>query len=892
MSKVGGTSIDPADPLSRTEWQASWLQDPIFDGGEYRELIHPNRNEENNGEIQNVHTLFRREWVVPDRPIRQARLYITADDCYKLYINGDFIGVGPAPAYPASFPYNAWDVTEALVAGKASCIGVHAFYQGMHSLTFPSGDNLQGVLLQLEVEYEGAARGGAAGNPPLAPPRRGTNPPLAPPRRGTNPPLPPPRRGSESTPRTGEHSLFPSSEGLGVGSSECTILVSDESWRCQQIDAYESRQVIGYQTAFSEHIDLRRLPRGWALPGFDDSEWGRPLVGDVPEHYTLSPQVTPPVAVTKRVPERIVKKGEGHYFVDFGCELSGETGFLVSGESGHEVEIRHGEELDALDTVRYDMRCNCLYQEFCTLSGRPNETLEFFDYKGFRYVEVLNWPEELTVDRVWALERHYPFPEDASSFTSANPLLNDIWTLCRNGVRVGTLDSYLDCPTREKGGFMGDGFVTGISHLILTGDARIMRKFLHDVASTSCYCPGLLSTAPNYVNGELAEYSMLWPVLLEYYYRWTADLEFVREMMPVLEGMLRYYISYENDAGLLQDVFSHVTGRYSVLVDWPTNLRDGYDDPFLMGDRTVDADPAGVVNTMVQGFYRCTLDAAGRLADAADCAEIRELVEGRAERVGSALLSQLRNPETGLFVDRNGSGHSALHANVTPLMSGMIEPDERARAVDLIRSRRLSCGVYFSFFVLKALYDVGESQLAYDLMTGRDLHSWHSMLEAGASTCMEAWAPDLKWNTSWCHPWSSAPIHMVAHELMGLRPAQPGWKLVRFAPRAPAELPSASISLTTPQGRVQASFEKSEGTITFRLQLPAACTATCSFETVARSVVVDGTEVACDLQCDDRGVTHIEVAELSGGSEHTVTVKAPGAVGDSLEMGVYERNRS
>ena len=36
------------------------------------------------------------------------------------------------------------------------------------------------------------------------------------------------------------------------------------------------------------------------------------------------------------------------------------------------------------------------------------------------------------------------------------------------------------------------------------------------------------------------------------------------------------------------------------------------------------------------------------------------------------------------------------------------------------------------------------TQLAYDLMT-RDLHSWNSMLEAGATTCMEAWAPDLKW---------------------------------------------------------------------------------------------------------------------------------------------------
>ncbi|MHC4883819.1 MAG: family 78 glycoside hydrolase catalytic domain, partial [Planctomycetota bacterium] len=715
--EISGTPIQLEEPGSKTLWQAKWLRDPVFDGVPYRELIHPNRNEENNGEIRNVHTLLRRELELDEKPIREARLYITADDCYKLYINGRFIGTGPAPAYPAEFPYNAWDVTAQLQIGGANCIGVHAFYHGMHSLTFPSGDNLQGVILQLEVDFED-----------------------------------------------------------GTSRNVC----SDSEWRCHRTDAYESRHVLGYQTSFSEFIDLRKLPVGWSETGFDDGGWCTPLVDDVPTVYNLVPQQTPPVSVFKRLPQRIVQKGEGHYFIDFGIELSGETAFLVSGEKGHEVEIRHGEELDGPETVRHDMRCNCLYQEVCALSGRDDELLEFYDYKGFRYVEVLNWPEELQENRVWANERHYPFPANSSSFTSSNPLLNDIWTLCTNGARVGTLDTYLDCPTREKGGFMGDGFVTGISHLIASGDPRILRKFLRDVASTRVYCPGLLSTAPNYVNGELAEYSLLWPVLLEYYYNWTADLEFVHEMIPVLKGLLEYYATYENADGLLQDVFSQATKRYSILVDWPKNLRDDYDDPYLMGDRTVEDDPEGVVNTMVQGFYICALKASSRLAEITGSTEVKEQASDRVPRVSAAVLAQLRNPDTGLFIDRNDSDHSALHANVTPLMAGMLDGDELKAAVELIRQKRLSCGVYFSFFVLKALYDADEPELAYDLMTSRDLHSWNSMLEAGATTCMEAWAPDLKWNTSWCHPWSSSPIHMIAHEMMGLRPASPGWKTIRF----------------------------------------------------------------------------------------------------------------
>ena len=405
------------------------------------------------------------------------------------------------------------------------------------------------------------------------------------------------------------------------------------------------------------------------------------------------------------------------------------------------------------------------------------------------------------------------------------------------------------------------------------GDARILRKFLRYVADTSRFCPGLLSTAPNYVNGELAEYSLLWPVLLDYYYRWTADREFVLEMMPVLQGLLDYYARYENADGLLQDVFSHATGRYSVLVDRPKNLRDGYDDPYLMGDRTVQEAPAGVVNTMVQGFYACALDAASRLAEIADGSSIREHVCGRRERLAAALLKTLRNPDTGLSVDHNGSLHSSLHANVTPLMAGMLSGDDKEMAVDLIRRKRLSCGVYFSCFVLKALYGAGEVDLPYDLMTGTDLHSWYSMLAAGATTCMEAWAPDLKWNTSWCHPCSSAPVHMVAHELMGLRPKVPGWKEVLFAPRPPSALASASIKLTIPPGEVRAGYERNGNTITYTLSVPENCPVTCEFDASLTTVTVDGVEATCSVATDAQGGAQSVIVALTRGGDHRIVTE-------------------
>ena len=46
----------------------------------------------------NKHILFRRKLELGD--FKKAILRISADDYYKLYINGRFICMGPSPSYP------------------------------------------------------------------------------------------------------------------------------------------------------------------------------------------------------------------------------------------------------------------------------------------------------------------------------------------------------------------------------------------------------------------------------------------------------------------------------------------------------------------------------------------------------------------------------------------------------------------------------------------------------------------------------------------------------------------------------------------------------------------------------------------------------------------------
>lgn len=55
-------------------------------------------------ELQNKHIIYRKK--VSLGGFRQAVLRISADDYYKLYINGRYVTEGPASAYHMCYHYN------------------------------------------------------------------------------------------------------------------------------------------------------------------------------------------------------------------------------------------------------------------------------------------------------------------------------------------------------------------------------------------------------------------------------------------------------------------------------------------------------------------------------------------------------------------------------------------------------------------------------------------------------------------------------------------------------------------------------------------------------------------------------------------------------------------
>ncbi|MBN2643739.1 MAG: family 78 glycoside hydrolase catalytic domain [Victivallales bacterium] len=626
-----------------------------------------------------------------------------------------------------------------------NCIAVHCYYQGLVNRVWNSADGLAGLKLELKIRFA-----------------------------------------------SGDNMTVP----------------SDASWRCIDCEAYNSERKFGYDTQFAEDIDMRQIPAGWRNCGFDDHGWNNAVaVGDYP--HVLIRQNTALLEWNQVKPLEIRQIAPGDYLVDFGREVVGCTAFCACGESGQVVEVRHAEELDTNGRALYKMRANCEYQEFATLSGAQPDIVEFFDYKAFRYVELLGLPDELSLSDIWVNERHYPFAGDVK-ISLSDPVAEKIWDICALAVKLGTQDSYLDCMSREKGAYLGDAFVTGLSHLYLTGDSRMLRKVLEDFALSAELRSGLMAVAPGAFEQEIADYSLLWTPLLLEYYKWSGDVDFVKKMLPVADGVLNYFSAWENHAGLLADF----TGK-PFMVDWPPNLRDGYDDPGLMGGNV----PQQGMNSLLNIYYYGTLIATADLLAAAGNTLEAERLTAKANALKLTVKKYFLRPQG--FVDTAASEHISLHPNALALMFNMLTLAEAEPVIELIRKKRICCGVYFAFFVLKGLCNYNRHALAYELMTCNDLHSWQTMLNDGATTCMEAWGVEQKWNTSLCHPWASAPVYMLCAEIFGLTPASPGWKEIAFAPRIPETLTHGSLTLNIPQGKLKVSFNRDKGELEFDVVAPA-----------------------------------------------------------------------
>ena len=233
-----------------------------------------------------------------------------------------------------------------------------------------------------------------------------------------------------------------------------STITSDNSWK-------SSTGAILYSQIYNgEIIDARQEKKGWMLPGYDDTRWNSVKVTHHPMNVLVA-TVNEPIKEKEHFkPVKIFTTPAGGHVIDFGQNLAGWVTLKVNGKKEDTVIVSHAEVLDKNGNFYTDNLRAAKAQDTYILKGGGEEIFKpHFTWHGFRYIKVEGYPGELRPENFTATALYSDIPP-TGTFTSSNPLINQLQHNIQWGQKSNFLDIPTDCPQRdERLGWTGDAQV-------------------------------------------------------------------------------------------------------------------------------------------------------------------------------------------------------------------------------------------------------------------------------------------------------------------------------------------------------------------------------------------------------------------------------------------------
>lgn len=166
----------------------------------------------------------------------------------------------------------------------------------------------------------------------------------------------------------------------------------------------------------------------------------------------------------------------------------------------------------------------------------------------------------------------------------ADPVITRIYHAALETFMQNTFDIYMDCPSRERAGWLCDSFFTSRVEYLLTGKTTVEHAFLANFAMVERFeklPDGMLPRCypSDVLYGEFIPNWAMWFVLeLEEYEKRSGDTEMIGTLRAKMYALLNYFRRFENADGLLQNLEGWIFVEWSRSndlvqnVNYPTNM--------------------------------------------------------------------------------------------------------------------------------------------------------------------------------------------------------------------------------------------------------------------------------------------------------------------------------
>ena len=209
--------------------------------------------------------------------------------------------------------------------------------------------------------------------------------------------------------------------------------------------------------------------------------------------------------------------------------------------------------------------------------------LEAFEPYTMQYIEVFAEEGAIKVEEI-SMRDYCNSDCHRATFEASREELNELFEASRRNYRQNILDIYMDCPGRERAGWLGDSYFTSRAEFNFSGKSRVERNFIENFLLPERFKDmpeGMLPMCypADHRNGNFIPNFAMWFVLeLEEYKQRTGDVATVERARKRVYDLLDYYKPFLNEDGLLENLEKWVFVDYSHSnkctkgVSYPSNM--------------------------------------------------------------------------------------------------------------------------------------------------------------------------------------------------------------------------------------------------------------------------------------------------------------------------------
>ena len=495
--------------------------------------------------------------------------------------------------------------------------------------------------------------------------------------------------------------------------------------------------------------------------------------------------------------------GANKWLFDFGLETFGYIRLknvkgrgiinIYYGESREEaLDMEHCETLDRLDLRKNEY---------------ADEQVEIVldDSKAFRYVMVetrgMITYSDVSMDYEYSEFQH----GKSGSFKCDNRELNKIWEVAAYTMDLTTREFFMDGIKRDRWTWSGDAIQSYLMNYYLRFDTDCVRRTIRQLRGKDPVTAHL---------NTIMDYTFYWFKSVLDFYQYAGDIDFVREIYPRMQTMMKYVLGRLNSEGMAE-------GQPDdwIFVDWVD---------FPMHKRGILCFEQILLCKALQTMHTC----AAMLRDnplsnppqgsitteeyAADADKYAGLADSLHAKLKPTFWDDSRHAFMHAIEDGEMNRQITMFPNMFAIIYNMVDDDDKKLIMDNVMHNRDVEPIttpYMRFYELEALCQMGEQERVLPEM----LSYWGGMLKEGATSFWEKYNPadegaqhlamyGRPYGKSLCHAWGASPIYIIGKYFLGVKPLKPGYKEYEVRPVL-GGLKRMQGSVPTPFGEVRVKMD-------------------------------------------------------------------------------------